>query len=140
MALVADQHDRVAVGREALGLDVHLGHQRAGGVEHLQPALAAVGVHLRGDAVGRQHHHRALGHVLLGVDEHRAAVGQLLDDVPVVHDLLAHVDRRAEVVERPLDRVDGAVDAGAVAAGRGQHEAGRGHAADASSTCRPALG
>ena len=45
VALVADQHDRVALGRELLGLHVHLGHQRAGGVDGLQPARLRVGVH-----------------------------------------------------------------------------------------------
>ena len=48
----------------------------------------------------------------------------------VVHDLLAHVDRRAVLLQRPLDRLDRPVDAGAVAAGLGQQDAlvGSGHA------------
>jgi hypothetical protein len=37
--------------------------------------------------------------------------------VEIVDDLLAHVDRRSVVVERQLDRLDGALHAGAVAAG-----------------------
>ena len=44
------------------------------------------------------------------------------DDVSVVHDLLAHVDRRAVGVERPLDGDHRAVDAGAVAARCGHHD------------------
>ncbi len=44
----------------------------------------------------------------------------------VVHDLAAHVDGRAELVEHPLDGLDGAVDAGAVAARRDELEL-RGH-------------
>ena len=63
------------------------------------------------------------------IDEDGAAVGQLADHVPVVDDLLAHVDRGAEVLERPLDRVDGPVDTGAVAAWRCQHELSGNHAA-----------
>ena len=55
------------------------------------------------------------------VDEDRAALAQVLDDVLVVHDLLAHVDRRAVQLERALDGLDGAVDAGAVAA-RGREQ------------------
>ena len=41
----------------------------------------------------------------------------------VVHDLLAHVHRRAVLLQRPLDRLDRPVDAGAVAAGLGQQDA-----------------
>ncbi len=126
--LVADQDDRVPVRGVALGLGVHLGDQRAGRVDHLELALAGVGVHLGGDAVCGEDDDRALGHLGLAVHEHRAAIGQVAHDVAVVDDLLADVDRRAEVVERPLDRVHGAIDAGAVASRRRQQELGRGHA------------
>ena len=79
--------------------------------------------------MGREDDRAALGYVQLRVDEDGAAVGQLADHVPVVDDLLAHVDRGAEVLERPLDRVDGPVDTGAVAAWRCQHELSGNHAA-----------
>ena len=117
VTLVADQDDRVAVGGEPHGLRVHLRDQRAGGVDHAKAALRAVAVHVGRDAVRGEHDDAAAGHVELAVDEHGAAVGQVAHDVAVVHDLLAHVDRRAEVVERALDRIDRPVDAGAVAAG-----------------------
>ena len=42
------------------------------------------------------------------------------DDVLVVHDLLAHVDRRPVQLQGLLDGDDGPVDPGAVAAGRGE--------------------
>ena len=54
--------------------------------------------------------------VCLLVDEDRAARLEVADDVDVVDDLLADVDRRAVVLERHLDRLDGALDPGAVAA------------------------
>ena len=127
VALVADQHDRVAPGRVSAGLGMHLADERAGCVEHPQAACLRVAVDLRRDPVGGENHRAALGHVELGVDEDRAPVGKLGDDVAVVHDLLAHVDRRAEMVERPLDRVHGPVDAGAVAARRCQHELSGNH-------------
>jgi hypothetical protein len=41
----------------------------------------------------------------------------------VVHDLLAHVDRRAVQLERALDRLDGPLDTGAVTARRGEKNA-----------------
>ena len=122
VAVVADEHDRVAGGGEAAGLDVHLRHERAGRVDRLQAPRPGVLVHARRHAVRGEDGDRPLGDLGLGVDEDRAAAAQLLDDVLVVHDLLAHVDRRPVALERPLDGLDGAVDAGAVAARRRQEE------------------
>ena len=129
VAGVADEHDRVAVGGELDRLAVDLGHERAGGVDRPQPARLGVGVDGRRDAVGGEHRHRALGdRVAELVDEDRPARGEVLDHVLVVDDLLAHVDRRPVEVERALDRLDGAVDAGAVAARRGEQQLlGSGH-------------
>ena len=60
---------------------------------------------------------RAGRDVALVLDEDRAARLEVADDVDVVDDLLADVHRRAVVLERPLHRLDGALDPGAVAAG-----------------------
>jgi hypothetical protein len=85
------------------------------------------------DAVGGEHRDRAFGdRVVELLDEHRAALAQLLDHVLVVDDLLADVDRRAVQLEGALDALDGAIDAGAVAARSGEQQLGdgaRGHEA-----------
>ena len=66
----------------------------------------------------------ALGDRLIELlDEDRPALAQLRDDVLVVDDLLAHVDRRAVELERALDRLYGPVDARAVASWPGQQDA-----------------
>ena len=65
---------------------------------------------------------RALRCLLLGVDEDRPAHLEIADDVDVVDDLLADVHRRAVVLERELDRLDGALDPGAIAAGRREED------------------
>ena len=123
VALVADHHDRVAVGGEAARRDVDLGDQRAGGVDRAQLAGGGVLVHGRGDAVGGEDDHLALRHLGLLLDEDRAALGELLDHVLVVDDLFADVDGGAVVLERALDRLHGAIDAGAVAARGGEQYA-----------------
>ena len=74
------------------------------------------------DAVRGEHDRLALRHLGLLVDEHRAALAELLDHVLVVDDLLADVDGRAVQLERALDRLNGAVDARAVAARRGEQQ------------------
>ena len=59
-------------------------------------------------------------------DEPRTFGAQALDHVPVVDDLVADVDRRAVLLERPLDDLDGPDDPGAKAAGlREDHSHGR---------------
>ena len=99
-----------------------LGDERAGRVDRLQAALLGALADARGDAVGGEDADRALGHLGLLLDEDRAALAQLLDDVLVVDDLLAHVHRRAVELERAFDRLHGPIDARAVAARRRQQQ------------------
>jgi hypothetical protein len=94
----------------------------------LQLRSAGLRVHRRRDAVRREHHGRALGHLVELLDEDRAARLEVGDHVLVVHDLLAHVDRGAVEVERLLDGDHGPVDAGAVAARRRQQDGAVGDA------------
>ena len=116
---MADHHDLVAGAQHLGDLDVHLGDQRAGGVEHLQPAALGVGAHLLRHAVRAEDHGGAGRHLVELLDEDRALGAQVVDHVLVVHDLVAHVDRRAVQLERALHDLDRALDAGAEAAGAG---------------------
>ena len=76
----------------------------------------------RRDAVRGEDDGRALGDLVDRVDEDRAELLELAHDVRVVDDLLADVDGLPVELERPLDRVDGPLDPGAIAAGRGQED------------------
>ena len=98
--------------------------------------------HGRGDAVGGEDDDRALRHLVGVVDEDRAALGEGLHHVHVVHDLLADVDGGAVLLERPLDGLDGPVDACAVAAGLGHQDSLGGHVFERTGTCpqRPGFG
>ena len=117
---VADEDDGVALGGVALGLHVHLGHERAGRVDRPEAAGLGVRVHGRCDAVGREHHRLPLRHLGLLVDEDRAALLEVADDVDVVDDLLADVDRRPVEVERALHGLDRPLDARAIASRRSE--------------------
>ena len=67
----------------------------------------------------------SLGHFVDLIDENRALLLELGDDMDVVNDLLTHVDGRTESLQRLLDRDHGTIDAGAVSPGRGkQHPLG----------------
>ena len=115
--LVADKDDVVVFLREAHGLAVHLGHQRAGRVNRGKVAGGGGLVDGRGDAVRGEDDTGALGHLVGFLDEDRAALGQRLDDELVVDDLFAHVHGCAVELEGFFDDVDRAVHAGAVSAG-----------------------
>ena len=65
--------------------------------------------------MGRQHDDRPLRHLVELVDEDGALVLQAVHDVEVVHDLLADVDGPVVLLEGSLDRIDGALDTGAIA-------------------------
>ena len=121
--LVADEDDGVPLVRVAARLHVHLRHERADRVDHVVAELGRVRVDGGCDAVRGVDDGRALGHLRLLLDEDRAAGLEIAHDVDVVDDLLPNVDRRAVVLERALDGLDGALDAGAVAARGRQQDA-----------------
>ena len=122
VTLVADEQDVEVVVGEAHGLAVDLGHQRAGGVDRLQAAHPCLRVDDGGHSVRGEDDGGALGHLVGLVDEDRTALLQGVDDVLVVHDLLADVDRRAVELQGLLDGHHGPVDAGAVAARRREED------------------
>ena len=63
-----------------------------------------------------------LGNLVELLDEDRAFGAQAFDDVAVVDDLVADIDRRAEFLERQLDDLDGSLNPGAKAARRAHHD------------------
>ena len=69
--------------------------------------------------MGGEHYRPVVRHFVELVDEHGAQLRQPVDDEPVVDDLVANIDRRAEPLERELDDLDRPIDAGAKAAGCG---------------------
>ena len=120
VARVADEDDRVALGRISPCLRVDLRHERTRGVDRLEVPLRRADPHGRRDAVGGEDDQRALRYLLLAVDEDGAALLEIAHDMRVVDDLLTHVDGRSILLERAFDRLDGSLDACAVAARRRQ--------------------
>ena len=111
---VPDQHDAVPFGRVAARLHVHLRHERAGGVDRVQAAFRRAFVDRRRDTVRGEHERRVTGHVRLVLDKDGAALFELAHHVRVVDDLLAYVNGRAVQGKRPLHRLHGALDSGAI--------------------------
>src|SRR6185312_8895613 len=97
-------------------LGVHLGHQRAGGIEDVQAALFSVQLDLLGDAVSAEDGDTVGRNFRQVLDEPGAARLQGVDHPFIVHDLVTHIDRRPVFLERAFDDLDGAHHAGAKSA------------------------
>jgi hypothetical protein len=72
VAVVADHDDLAALLAHLGHFHVHLGDQRAGGVEDAQAARIRLGAHRLGHAVGREHQRIAGRHFAQVLDEDRA--------------------------------------------------------------------
>ncbi len=126
MAGVADEDHLAAGGNVALALVVDLGDQRARRVQHMQAARTRFVLDAARDAVGAEDRDGAGGHFREVLDKTRPFGAQALDDVPIVDDLVADVDRRPEPLQRLFDDLDRTDDARAEPAGlREDHAHGR---------------
>ena len=113
MAGVADQNQSAPLLDIALALQMNLGDERTGRIEHRQTALGGILFDRARNAMGTENGHgtgRHLGQIL---DETRPLGLQRLDDAAVVNDLMADIDRRAIFGQGPLDDFDGPHHAGA---------------------------
>ncbi len=119
---MADEHDLAARLVMAFGFHMDLGDKRAGGVEIDETPMLGFPGHGFRYAVSRKDDGHALGHGVQLLDEAGAHGLQALDNEAVVNDLVAHIDRRAVFLERALDDLHGALDAGAKAARRRKQE------------------
>ena len=124
---MADENDATAALEMRLRLTMHLGHQRASGVDGEKVARFRLLQHRLGDAMGGEDDRmRTRGRLAEVLDEDDALGLERVDDGSVVHDLVAHIDRGAVDFERPLDDVDRPHHAGAKAArGAKDHAKGR---------------
>ena len=114
---MADQYHLVAIAAMACHLEMHLGHQRAGGIENLQLAMCRLLLHCAGYSVGTENNRAVVRYFVQLVNEDGTALFETLHHEPVVHHLVAYVDRGAECVERLFNDFDGAVHAGTKTAG-----------------------
>ena len=119
---VADENDLAVLLGVVLPFLVDLRHQRAGRVDGRKAAPFRFLLDRFRNAVGAENGHRALGNVGEFLDEDRALGAQGFDDVAVVDDFVADVDRRPEHFQRALDDLDRALDAGAEPAGLRQKD------------------
>ena len=117
MAGVADENKPASLRHVTLALIVHLGDQRTGRVKDRKLARRGLFLDAFGDTMSAEDGdgvRRNLGEIL---DEMSALGLQALNDVLVVDDFVAHVDRRAIFLQSALDDLYGADHAGTETAG-----------------------
>src|SRR5712691_2006822 len=114
---MADQDQRPSFRHVALALIVDLGHQRAGGIEDRQAACGRFLLHAPRHAMGAEYGDGERRDFRQILDEDCALVLQAFDYVFVVHDLVAHIDRRTIFFEGALDDFDCTNDARTKSAG-----------------------
>jgi len=98
------------------GLEVHFGNQRAGGVDDGEVALFGFRANCRRYAVGTENRSRAGRNFGKLFHEDGAEFAQFVDDMLVVDNFFADVDRRAVEIQGNLDHVDSAYHTGTKAA------------------------
>ena len=103
---MADEHQHATPGNVPPSLVVHLGDQRASGVDSRQRPRPCVLLNFSRDAMGAEDGDGSRRHVLQRLDEARAFRLEQFDHVAIVDDLMAHVDRSAVFGQRPLDNID----------------------------------
>jgi hypothetical protein len=109
---VADQNEPAPLRHISLALIMHLGDQWAGRVQHRKLALRRFLLNALGDAMSAENGNRVRGNLGKVLDKMRAFGLQALHHVLVVHDLVAHVDRRTVLLQGALDDLDGTDHAG----------------------------
>jgi hypothetical protein len=114
---VADQDQRASCRHVLTPLDVNFRHERAGGVEHIQPARLRIAFDALRHAVRAENRDRAVRDFVEFFDETGALTAQILDDVPVMHDFVTHVHGGAVPLQCAIHYFDRPNDARTKAAG-----------------------
>ena len=96
---------------------MHLGDQRAGGVEHFQAPAGGFVLYRLGHAVGAEDHQFVIRHFVQLVHKDRAALPQVAHHKLVVDHFVAHVDWRTEHIQCAVYDFYGAVYTGTEATG-----------------------
>src|SRR5262245_16790403 len=121
MPSMADQDELASLSDVTLALVVDLGHQRTGRVQYRQLPLDGLVLDALGDPMGAENRYRVRGDLGQVLDEPGALGLEALNNVLVVHDLVAHIDRRPIFLQGALDDLDGTNHAGAESPGLGQN-------------------
>jgi hypothetical protein len=126
MAPMSYQQDVGTFTFMAMRLDMNLGYQRAGSINSDHIPAFSLRNDCSGHAMGGKHNRSTFGNFIEFLNKDSPHPGQTVYDMPVMHDLVADIDRCAEFLKCDFNYTDGAVDTGAEAAWRGKADPDRG--------------
>jgi hypothetical protein len=106
MAGMPDQDHDATIVEISLAFVMHLGDERTDCIEDRQPAALGIDFDRSRHAMSAEDRHRAGGHLGQALDETRALRLEALDDMAVMDNLVANIDRCAISLERTLDDFD----------------------------------
>ncbi|MNG92374.1 hypothetical protein D3C79_513070 [compost metagenome] len=109
---VTDEHGLGTLAAGAMNLHVHLGHQRTGGIEHLEGTGLGHLAHRLGNAVGGEDDDAVVRHLVELLDKHGSRILELVHHIAVVYHLVTDIDGGPELLQCALDYADGTVDTG----------------------------
>jgi hypothetical protein len=123
MARVPDEHNFTPAAIVDFGLAMHFGDQRTSRIDREQIAPPGLLRDRSRDAMGGKDHRRVvIGNLTEFLDKNRALGPKTLHDVPVMHDFMAHVDRRSIDCQGAFHGFNGAHHAGAKAPRRTEQD------------------
>src|SRR5437763_735280 len=99
---MTDENDPPALARETFRLQMDFGDERAGSVDYAEATSLSVLAYLGRHPVGREDTNGTLGNFGFRFHKDCAALLELRHYVPVVNDLLPHINRRTQRLERAL--------------------------------------
>ncbi len=117
---MSNQDRFYALTAVAADLHMHLGDQRAGGVEYFQSASFSLILYCPGNPVCAKNNSAVIGYLVELVDEDCPFLIQVVDHVSVVYHFVAYVDGRTKHFNCTFYDFDGAVNAGTKSAGIGE--------------------
>ena len=92
---------------------MHLGHERAGGVDHVQITLTSLIPDIGRDAVRAKDDGCAIRDFLKFLDKYDSFLDKTVNHVSIMDDFLSAVDRRIKGLNRQVYNVDRSVDSSA---------------------------
>ena len=110
MACMAHENDRPILPREPHRLQMYLGYQRAGRVNHMQAFRRSLLSNRRRNSVGAEDDSRAVGHLIEFIDKDHSLGNKGIDHVLVVDDFFSDVDRTVKELKRQVNDFDGALN------------------------------
>ena len=112
MASVPNQDNMAPRIEMALGTEMHLEHQRATRIEHLQITGLSLFINMFSNPMRRENHHGTFRYLVEFIDKDNALAFKRFYNKLVMNNFMADIYRRAELFNRLFNHMNSAIHAG----------------------------